>query len=267
MIRCPMSRSSVSVVIKLSAVLAFAFWSCPRLGVAQEVVSSSSVDVSQQVITVESLREKYQARGVENWDSHIKKLEEKNLADTSPDDSLLFFGSSSFRLWDSMSDDMWPYPSINRGYGGAKFVDMFLFAERMLKPHQYRALMLFAANDVKGEDADSLPAEVECAVREIIRVSKSHQPSAPIFIVEVTPTGKRFASWVATRKINATLREVALTTDNCFFIATADHYLDETSRPMLEYFIDDQLHLNEAGYDVWAGIIKAKLARFLSKAY
>ncbi len=224
-------------------------------------------ELQQQVsstVTLGSVLEKYRQRGEEKWESTIQKLEERSASEGAwPADSLLFFGSSSFRIWKTMNADMAPYPTINRGYGGAKFVDMVLFAERMFKPHQYRALILFAGNDVKGEDADSSPEEVAFAVREIIRISKAHQPKAPIFMIEVTPNESRFDAWEQTRKINEKLREVALTTDNTWCILTAEHYLNADGTPKTECFVDDKLHLNEAGYKKWTGLIKACLDAFL----
>ena len=226
-----------------------------------DVVESQAGD---SVVTLDSLLEKYRESGEEKWESHIQKLEQRNVADGAwPKGSLLFFGSSSFRRWETMNADMVPYPAINRGYGGAKYVDLVLFAERMFKPHQYRALMLFAANDVQGKGNDSSPEEVACAVREIIRVSKAHLPDAPIFIVEITPTESRFAVWEQTRAINATLREIALTSNNTWFITTAEHYLNADGAPKSEYFVDDKLHLNEQGYKKWAELLKARLDVFL----
>ena len=41
-----------------------------------------------------------------------------------PEDAILFVGSSSIRLWETIGDDMAPYSAIRRGYGGAKFSDL-----------------------------------------------------------------------------------------------------------------------------------------------
>ena len=252
------SRSMLLVVLTLS--FCFQPFCFQPICAAQELESNACTPV-----TLESVLKKYRQRGEEKWEAKISELESRRLRQgPGPADALLFFGSSSFRRWDTVSTDMAPYPTINCGYGGAKFVDMVLFAERILTPHQYRALMLFAGNDVKGETADSSPEEVASVVREIIRVSKSHLPNAPVFIIEVTPTESRFAAWDKTRKINAALREVALTTDNTWCITTAEHYLNADGTPKKAYFVDDKLHLNEQGYQKWAELIKEQLDTFIT---
>lgn len=256
----------------------FTLASFPRLFIALTLIYShqpfctaqETPPQESQGVTLESVLDKYRQVGEKKWESKIQKLEERSVSQSeSPADALLFFGSSSIRRWETINADMVPYPSINFGYGGAKYVDMVLFADRIFKLHQYRALILFAANDVKVlkdedlKDGNSSPEEVRCCVEEIIRISKSQHPDAPIFIIEVTPTESRFAVWDQSRKINATLREIALTTANTWHIATAEHYLNADGTPKAEYFVDDKVHLNEKGYQKWAGLIKQRLDTFL----
>jgi len=218
-------------------------------------------------LSLESVLEKYRSKGIEKWEDDIQKLEKRNAEEAMPDDSLLFFGSSSIRRWDTMGVDMVPFPSINRGYGGAKYVDMVLFADRILSTKNYRSLVMFAANDVSGKDKpNSTPEEVSVAILEIIRISKSHRPDAPIFIIEVTPTLAREQVWDKTRQINAALREVALSTPNTWFITTAERYLNPDGSIKGQYFVEDKLHLNADGYKVWASIIKAQLETYLPEA-
>ena len=55
------------------------------------------------------------------------------------------------------------------------------------------------------------------------------------------------------------LREVALTTRYTYFIPTAEHFLDPVSQPRPELFVDDKLHLNDAGYQIWGNLIRQRL--------
>jgi lysophospholipase L1-like esterase len=201
----------------------------------------------------------YRAKAVEKWEKEIKKIEARDAEEQDPDDAILFIGSSSIRRWDQIDSDMAPYRAIQRGYGGAKYSDLAIYAERLIQPHQYRALVIFVGNDVSGKPDDRTPSEVEALVRYVVGVSKAHQPTAPVLLIEVTPTQKRFAVWGKIREINAVLREVALSTPHTYFIATADRFLDPTGNPRNELFVDDQLHLNEVGYDRWAKRIHSQL--------
>jgi lysophospholipase L1-like esterase len=112
---------------------------------------------------------------------------------------------------------------------------------------------------VSGKPDDKTPEQVEELVRYLLGVSHAHQPDAPVLIIEVTPTEKRFAVWPQIRAVNAKLREIALTTANTYFIATAEHYLDPDGNPRNELFVEDKLHLNGDGYDLWATLIRRRL--------
>ena len=199
------------------------------------------------------------------WATAIAAFDELNARESHPRDALLFIGSSSIRRWDSIAEDMAPFATIRRGYGGAKYTDMAVFAERIIKPHQYRGLVMFVGNGVVGEPTDHTPEMIERLTRYIVNVSHQHQPGVPVFLIEITPCERRFAAWSKIRAVNARLREVALSTPDTYFVPTASHYLTTAGTPRPELFVADRLHLNDDGYDVWSRLIKRRLEDVLDR--
>jgi hypothetical protein len=218
---------------------------------------------ARKVAPDESILAPYRAKAVTKWGKEIRKIEARDKTETDPEEAILFIGSSSIRRWADIATDMAPFRTIQRGYGGAKYSDVAVFSKRLLHPHQYQALAIFVGNDVQGKPEDHTPDQVEALARYVMSVSKSHQPDAPIFLIEVTPTSRRYAAWSAIRKLNERLREIALSTPNTHFIATAEHYLDPEGKPRDELFVSDLLHLNEAGYQQWATLIRNRVAETL----
>jgi lysophospholipase L1-like esterase len=213
----------------------------------------------------EALIAPYVESATKRWEGDIAKLETLNASESYPEDAILFIGSSSIRLWDNIAQDMSPYTPIRRGYGGARFSDLVVFAKRLITPHQYQALVVFVGNDVTGKPDDPTAEQVQRLAQYICRVSRAHQPDAPVFLIEVTPTESRFEHWTKICAVNAKLRELALTQPGIHFIATAEHYMDESKQPLKKYFREDRLHQNEAGYAVWSELIKQKLDAVLQK--
>lgn len=211
----------------------------------------------------DALLEAYREQAIDAWESEIRQLEARDAAEPDPADAVLFVGSSSIRLWDTIATDMAPYRVIQRGVGGSTYGDIAVFAERLLLPHRYRALVLFVANDVTPEAPGRTPREVERLVRHVLGVSRRHQPDAPVLLVEVTPTESRLSVWPEIRAINAMLREIALTTADTYFVATAEYYLDAKGKPRSELFVADRLHLNTHGYAFWSGLIRRRLDEVL----
>ncbi|MEM6364307.1 MAG: GDSL-type esterase/lipase family protein [Planctomycetota bacterium] len=228
-------------------------------------VIAAALPVSQVVLGQEKdceidVAEPYREAAIARWSSDIDALLQLDAERQADENALMLLGSSSIRLWDTAAEAFAPRPVIRRGYGGAKFVDLVVFAERLITPHQFDDLIVFVANDISGSKKDRSPVEVEPLVRHIIEVARRHQPEAIIHLVEVTPTPKRFAVWPAIRELNAMLREVALTEPNVRFVATAQHYLDQQDQPRSELFGDDRLHQNEAGYALWASLLKRSMS-------
>ena len=207
----------------------------------------------------ELLLAKYRDTATKRWEKAIAKLEARDQQEPDPPDAILFVGSSSIRLWNAIAKDVAPYRPIQRGYGGARFSDVAVFAERLIQPHKYRALVVFVGNDVTGSNNDHTVDEVEALVRYLIGVSHAHQRNAPVLIIEVTPTESRFAAWGKIRAVNAKLREIALSTAHTYFIPTAGHYLRPDGTPRAELFRADRLHLNTEGYKLWGSLIRRRL--------
>jgi lysophospholipase L1-like esterase len=198
------------------------------------------------------------------WAEEIAKLEARDKSESYPDDAILFIGSSSIRMWKGLDEDIAPYRGINRGYGGARYSDLAVFAQRLITPHKYAAAVVFVANDIVGKPADTPLDELDRLVRHIVDVSKKHQPDAPVLIVEITPTESRFAAYPQIRKANFVLREIALTEPGVFLVETNDYYLTPDRKPIADYFLDDRLHQNPTGYELWGSLIKRELDEVLA---
>jgi hypothetical protein len=201
------------------------------------------------------------------WAADIAALEALDQAETHPPDSVLFIGSSSIRLWKSIADDVAPYHPIQRGYGGARFSDLAVFAQRLIAPHMFQAMVLFVANDVTGGPEDATPEEVADWFTHIIEVTRKAQPEAAIFCVEITPTESRWKAWPAIREVNRALAKVCAAWPNVHFIPTAHAYLGPDGEPQPDLFLDDRLHLNEVGYRIWGAILQSHLDAVLNPDY
>ena len=218
-----------------------------------------SISISRAENDPDQLLAPYYEAAQKKWAKAIDTFDELNKKENDPSDAIMFIGSSSIRKWETMAKDMAPYPTIRRGYGGAKFTDMGVFAKRIMTPHHYQALVMFIGNGITGDAKDHTPDQIEALTRYIVSISQRHQANSPVFLIEITPCEKRFKAWPKIRAVNARLREIALSTPNTYFIPTASNYLRADGTPRSELFVEDKLHLNEAGYKVWAKLIRRRL--------
>lgn len=186
----------------------------------------------------------------ERWDEEIATFDVQNQAGL-PEDPILFYGSSSFRLWSTLAEDMAPAEVVNRGFGGSTLHDGAFYARRVLAPVDYRALALFFANDIYGNEKDKSPAEMRKLIHYIVKTSRKLHPEAPVYLLEITQSPLRknlVAEWDAANQMMA---DYAADRDYVTYIPTRDIFLNENDETKPELFREDGLHLNADGYELW----------------
>ena len=203
---------------------------------------------------------------VAKWERDVAALEALDAREPDPPGAILFVGSSSIRLWDSIAADMAPWPVIRRGYGGARYADLCHFAPRLVARHDPRAIVVFSANDL-ADPAEAPPVEqVMLDVRATLAGIRGRHPHVPVFFIAVTPTEARWGMWPRIARLNAALEALTAEEPATFFIATAERFLGPaTGRPRPELFVPDRLHLSPAGYAAWAAAISEALEEVLAE--
>lgn len=214
-------------------------------------------------LTADDLVEKYRQAAVTKWADDMKRIAKLDETEKDPDNAILFLGSSSIRLWSDIATDLKPWPVISRGYGGAKFSDLAVLAPQIVGPHKFRAAVIFVGNDVTGEKTDKTPEEIVKLFEHVVGTIRNHAPNATVFVIEITPTPKRWAAWDKIKAVNVALRKSCESGKDLHFIATANQYLNAEGGPMPELFKEDKLHQNRDGYARWSKLIQAELERVL----
>lgn len=199
------------------------------------------------------------------FEEEVSFLESLDFEEKAGEKDVLFIGSSSIRLWDNIQVDMYPYSSIKRGYGGAHFYDLIHFSERLVKNHSPKAILIFVANDITGSNdltnivGDLSPNEVKKLFRYNYKLIRSIHKHIPIFLIETTPTPKRWKVWNKILQANKKLERFCKQVPNLYFISTRDKFIGADGLPIQSLFLNDELHLNSDGYKLWSSVIKSKL--------
>jgi len=193
------------------------------------------------------------------WEADIQVIDSLNAVEYSDENTLLVTGSSSVRLWDSIQTDLAPYQVMQRGYGGSKLSDYNLYADRIIKPQQFKAIVVFVANDIHGGENDRTPREMFQLYQTLVQKIRDRNPDTPVFWIETTPTPSRWNVNPKARKANKWIRDWSSESEDLHFISTFDAYMTPELLPDSTYFREDMLHLNQKGYQLWAEIILSSL--------
>lgn len=195
------------------------------------------------------------------WEEDIVAFEALDAAGAPPRDAILFVGSSSIRLWHTLTEDMAPLPVIQRGFGGARMHDVVHYADRIITPYRAHAIVIFVgANDIKFSDTPmDAAAVIEQGLETLLRTIRREQPTVEVFYIAITPTIVSWEKFEAVEAANASAEAVLAQDPHAHFIATADLFLDENGEPDKTLYQFDGLHLSTEGYALWTGRIKPLL--------
>lgn len=190
------------------------------------------------------------------WEDAIVAFELEDRKGNNPENPVVFVGSSSIRLWDSLVQDMAPVPVLQRGFGGAKFNDVVYYAERLVDVHKPAAVVVFVGtNDIQPGNAKS-PDVLLASYQQFVKTVRQQQPELPIYYIAITPSQLRWEVWSIAQQTNRLISEFAAQDDNLYVIDTGQALLGSNQEPDPEFYRFDQLHLSEAGYKVWTRLIK-----------
>lgn len=197
----------------------------------------------------------------------IQTFVEQDTQSPPPKDAVLFIGSSSIRMWDSLHKDFPQYEIIQRGFGGSTFADANLFFDEIVTPYQPRAIVVFeGSNDIKnGKSAEQVFKDYKQFVN-LVRareVKYRDLDPAPILYIGVTPTESRWQLWPEMRKLNQMIQQYTEQHHGLYYIDTPTPILATAPKPggppARELFRDDQLHLSPKGYALWTKVVTPEL--------
>ena len=193
----------------------------------------------------------------EVWETSIGAYEASDVESPPDPGSIVFTGSSSILLWDTLAEDMAPMAVLNRGFGGSVIAHVTHFADRIVLPYEPSAIVLYAGdNDIAfGLSSDCTFRDFEAFVEHVHAAA----PDTPIYYISIKPSPARWALWEDMQRANQLIEARTKTDPALHFIDVSEAMLDEQGEPIEELFVDG-LHMTPAGYQLWTSIVRPRLA-------
>ncbi len=191
------------------------------------------------------------------WGEEIHQLRENSRQHVEVHDLIAFYGSSSIRLWDNMQNDLYPLSVANMAFGGSSYFLCDYFFEEIFEFITPSKLVLYAGDNDLGNEVPE--ADILKSVNNLIRKVDNKFGAIPISIISVKPSPDREHLREEIESLNGRLSELIDERPNGSFIDIYSAMLtpNRTLRP--ELYIEDQLHINEKGYEIWKRVIKEDL--------
>ncbi len=187
-----------------------------------------------------------------DWEQDMQRFEARDAEQPPPRGAVLFIGSSSIRFWSSLAADFPGVDVINRGFGGSEIRDSTWYADRIVIPYQPRQIVLYAGDNDLGNGRS--PAQVREDLHAFVQRVRRELPNVKIAYIANKPSPARAHLLDAQRQSNAWIQADArrLRID---YIDVFTPMLDAHGQPRTDLFVEDRLHMNRKGYELWRDLI------------
>ncbi len=193
------------------------------------------------------------------FEEAIQAFESEDGAMMPPEGAIVVTGSSSIRRWHpSLKQDLAPLTVIPRGFGGSAMQDVEYFLDRIVIKYKPRAVVIYEGDNDTGAYGVA-PEEIVGRLESIVDRIHAELPQTRVYVMSVKPSLARVAVWDKAQETNVLYQRLADSNDLVSYIDVATPFLQANGNVMDDIFIDDGLHLNEKGTQIWASTIKAAL--------
>ena len=171
---------------------------------------------------------------------------------------IVFVGSSSFRMWKDVQQDFPGHAVINRGFGGSSLPHVIDYADEIVIPYQPRQVVVYCGeNDFMSDTVTS--EMVVDRFRQLFNLLRREIPRAKITFVSMKPSPSRQRLMQEMARANTSIRDFLMNQRRASYVDIWDAMLDEQASPRPELFLQDMLHMNEEGYDIWQEALEPHL--------
>ncbi|MEQ9825610.1 MAG: GDSL-type esterase/lipase family protein [Puniceicoccaceae bacterium] len=187
------------------------------------------------------------------FEEEINAFREADAQQPTQEGSLLFVGSSSIRMWQTLEQAFPGHATINRGFGGSHFSDALHWFDDLVPPHRPAAIFVYEGDNdtASGKEPKHIVQEAEQFLAKIREV----HPTVPVVFISPKPSLKRWHLKAEYEATNTALLVLTHQHPNVYFADVWTASLGFDGKPIPETFLDDELHMNDLGYIIWRNVL------------
>src|ERR1700675_4060360 len=166
------------------------------------------------------------------FESEVSALEGRLSQSPIASSPVVFYGSSSIRLWKSLQQDFSGYAVMNCGFGGSRLTDCVRYTNRLVLPRKPSAIVIYAGdNDLA---AGAPPEKVFQSFKQLFGIFRTYSPSIPIAFVSVKPSPARLGFLANILKFNQLVGDFLKTQPETEYIDVCSDMLGQDRKPIQE---------------------------------
>lgn len=194
---------------------------------------------------------KVQAQDPNRFADEVKKFE--NAGNDYPSENrIIFTGSSSIRLWVDFKSYFPEHNVINTGFGGSETSDLIHYKDLLISQFEPKQVFIYEGdNDVNsGKSGLEILSDMNTLVSSLLEEGIEN-----IVIIAPKPSVARWELKEKYEKVNASLKAMADLSPKIQYADVWTPMLNPDGNVKPDIFIEDNLHMNKKGYDIWIKVI------------
>lgn len=200
----------------------------------------------------------------------------------APEGKIVFYGDSAFTRW-STRWEMRPLEEeiragdgtqavVNRGFGTSTAEEQLYYYPRMIRPLKPRALVVQTIGN--DRDLNYSPAEIIFLQARLFDYARHDFPGIRFYVCDARPLMldcTRKNTWYYHElEYNERLADYCRKHDDVTLVSHAacpiffeEGHVGDYTKPRTDIFVADQVHYNQAGYDLYAEFFRGMLCDIL----
>jgi lysophospholipase L1-like esterase len=166
---------------------------------------------------------------------------------------VVFTGSSSIRMWNDVQSYFPEYNVINNGFGGSHFSDLLYFYNEMIVKPAPEILFIYEGdNDLAS---NKKPKKILKEAKELTEKIQQDLPETRVVFISPKPSISRIKLKNSYISFNKKLKKFCEKNGKIEFADVWYPMLDNKGNVFKDVFLEDGLHMNKKGYDIWGKVI------------
>lgn len=195
------------------------------------------------------------------FDADVQRMLERDKTNPPPQQGILFIGSSIFRLWAGLTEQMAPLPAFNRAFGGSQTQDMIDRAGQLVVPFQPRIIVYYCgSNDVNaGASAEAIIGRT----KQFLAIIREKLPNTMVYYTAIQKAPDKRARWNVVDAVNREMERYSHEAKNLGYIDLNPVLFDRDGNVRGDLFLPDQLHFRpeSTAYAEFTAVVKPVLTK------
>lgn len=167
-------------------------------------------------------------------------------------ETVVFTGSSSIRFWEELQEIYPEFQVVNTGFGGSHASDLHYYSEELIL--RFKPVKVFIYEGDNDLSERKRPGRILRDINKILDMIWEQNHGTEVVLIAAKPSLARWRIRRKYRRLNRKFERLA--TENPR-VAFADVWSEMLQGRKInpELFVEDGLHMNEKGYQIWKEVI------------